>query len=258
MDGQTGSKLKGLVWLLAALLFGGAMALGLPFFARQLPWSVEQRLAAAPGLLPKVEESSLSGNKEATALFSRLTRRIFPLYPTDRDLPVKITVIRGKTINAFATLGGQIYIYEGLLQQAESAEEVAGILAHEMEHVRRRHVIQGLAVRLLTSGAVRLIFTGQGSVDPGLARLLLHMRFSREQETEADEGGFRRLRDANVDPTGMERFFQRAKGGTALPSILSDHPADQSRAQLAVHYRPAAPVAIMSPAEWQVLKKSCQ
>ena len=250
------SKLKGVIWLLAALLLGGAAALGLPFFARQIPWSLEQRLAAAPGLLPQIEASSLSRNKEAAALLERLIKRVYPLYPSDREFPVKITVIRGKTVNAFASLGGQIYVYEGLLRQTESAEELAGILAHEIEHVRRRHIIQGVFVRLLTSGAIRFIFTGQGIVDPQLAGMLLHMRFSREQEREADEGGLKRLHDANIDPAGLQRFFERAGQAAQLPTLLSDHPADTARAELMAKYRPAAAVPIMSPVEWAVVKKA--
>ena len=122
-----GSKIKGVIWLLAALLTGGAVALGLPFFARQIPWSMEQRLAAWHGGLPDITASDVTRNKETAALLDRVIRRVYPLYPADREFPVKITVIRGKTVNAFAYLGGQIYVYEGLLQQTESAEELAGI-----------------------------------------------------------------------------------------------------------------------------------
>jgi predicted Zn-dependent protease len=256
MHSAPGSKAKGLLWLLAALLIGGGCALGLPFFARQIPWSMEQRLAAAPGLLPQIEVSDLRRNREAAALFDRLIRRVYPLYPSDREFPVKITVIKGKTVNAFASLGGQIYLYEGLLLQTESPEELAGILAHEIEHVRRRHIIQGLFVRLLTSGAVRFIFTGQGSVDPQLAGMLLNMHFSREQESEADEGGLQRLHDARIDPAGLQHFFERAGQGATMPAILSDHPADEVRAKLPAKYRPAVVEPIMSQADWSLVKKA--
>jgi predicted Zn-dependent protease len=251
-----GSKLKGGLWLLAALLLGGSVALGLPFFARQVPWSMEKRLAALPGLLPDIQPSALTKNREAAALLEKLIRRVYPLYPADREFPVKITVIRGKTVNAFATLGGQIFVFEGLVQQAASAEELAGILAHEIEHVRRRHIIQGVFVRLLTTGTIRLVFTGQGSVDPRLAGMLLNMRFSREQESEADEGGLKRLHDGRIDPAGLERFFLRAGQGGGMPTILSDHPANEARAELLARYRPAAPVPIMTREEWGVVQKA--
>lgn len=252
------SKIKGLIWLLAALLLGGVTALGLPFFARHIPWSMEQRLAASLGGLPQLEASSLDRNREAAALLDNLIRRVYPLYPADKNFPVKIRIIRGKTVNAFATLGGQIYVYEGLLQQTGSAEELAGILAHEIEHVKRRHIIQGVFVRLLTSGAIRFIFTGQGSLDPQLAGMLLKMRFSREQEQEADAGGLKRLHDAAIDPAGMQAFFERTGKGANIPTLLSDHPADSDRAVLMAKYRPATPIPIMSHADWRVVKKALQ
>jgi predicted Zn-dependent protease len=255
---RTASKFKGLVWLVAALLLGSGAALGLPFFARQIPWSVEKQLATWPGLLPPVETSNLTRNKEAAALLDKLIKRVYPLYPTDKEFPLKVTVIRGKTVNAFATLGGQIYIFDGLLRQTESAEELAGILAHEIEHVRRRHIIQGVFVRLLTSGAIRFIFTGQGAVDPQLAGMLLNMRFSREQESEADEGGVKRLHDARIDPAGLQHFFERAGQTAQLPTLLTDHPADEARAALLQKYRPVAVEPIMSPADWSLVKKACQ
>lgn len=251
------SKLKGLLWLLAALLIGGAVALGLPFFARQIPWSLEQRLAATPGLLPAVAESDLSRNREAAALFARLVQRVYPLYPADREFPLKITVIRGKTVNAFATLGGQIYLYEGLLQQAGSAEELAGILAHEIEHVRKRHIIQGVFVRLLTVQGLKVIFTGQGSLDPQLTGMLLNMHFSREQESEADTGGVQRLHDAGIDVSGLQHFFERAGTLASMPTILSDHPANEERAALLAKFRNSPATPIMSPAEWAAVKQAC-
>lgn len=252
------SKFKGLLWLLAALLLGGAVAAGLPFFVRQIPWSLEERLAATPGLMPPVEESALQRNREAAALLERLIKRVYPIYPADREFPLKVTVIRGKTVNAFATLGGQVYLYEGLLQQAGSAEELAGILAHEIEHVRRRHIMQGVFVRLLTLQGLKVILTGQGSLDPQLAGMLLNMHFSREQESAADNGGLQRLHDAGVDVAGYQRFFERAGEPAALPTILSDHPANEARAALIGKYKNSPSTLIMSPAEWAEVKKACR
>ena len=255
---RSGAKFKGLIWLLVALLAGGAAALGLPFAARHVPWSVEKRLAALPAGLPEIQPCDLSRHKEAAALLDRVIRRVYPLYATDREFPVRITMIRGATVNAFAFLGGQIYVYEGLLKQTESAEELAGILAHEIEHVKRRHIMQGVFVRLLTVEAIKFILTGQGSIDPKLAGMLLNMRFSREQEGEADAGGLKRLHDAKVDIAGFQHFFARAEKAPLLPTILSDHPANEARAALMAKYRQGSPEPIMSRAEWAEVKKICR
>jgi Zn-dependent protease with chaperone function len=251
------AKIKGVIWLVAALLTGAAAAAGLPFFARQVPWSAEQRLATAPGSLPEIQPCDVARQKDAAALLDRVIKRVYPLYPADREFPLQITVIRGKTVNAFAFLGGQIFVYEGLLQETESAEELAGILAHEIEHVKRRHIIQGVFVRLLTVEAIRFILTGQGSMDPKLAGMLLNMHFSREQEHEADQGGLQRLHDARIDLAGFQRFFERAEKTPLVPTILSDHPAHADRAQLLAKYRRSDTVPIMSRAEWAIVKGIC-
>ena len=253
----SGKKFKGAIWLLAALLAGGAAALGIPFVAAQIPWSVEQRLASWQNGLPEIQPCDVNRNKEAAALLDKVVRRVYPVYPTDREFPVKITIIRGKTVNAFAFLGGTIYVYEGLIKQTESAEELAGILAHEIEHVKRRHIMQGVFVRLLTFEAIKFIFTGQGSMDPKLAGMLLNMRFSREQELQADEGGLKRLHDARIDISGFQHFFERAEDMPLLPTILSDHPANESRATLITKYRNGATLPIISHAEWAVVKRIC-
>ena len=258
MQSMPGSKVKGIIWLLAALLAGGAAALGLPFMARSIPWSVEQRLAMMLNGSSEIKACDLDRHREAAALLEKVVRRIYPVYPTDREFPARVTIIHGDTVNAFAFLGGRIYVYEGLLKQAESAEELAGILAHEIEHVRRRHIMQGVFVRLMTLQAVKVIFTGQGSFDPKLAGMLLNMRFSREQETEADEGGLKRLHDARIDVSGFQHFFEREGGASSLPTILSDHPENESRAELIKKYRNGSVVPIMSQAEWAQVKTICQ
>jgi Zn-dependent protease with chaperone function len=259
MDQRTpASKTKGIIWLLTALLAGGAAALGLPFVARHVPWPMEQRLASMMNGSPELKACDLDRHLEAAALLEKVIRRVYPLYPSDREFPVSVTLIRGDSVNAFAFLGGRIYVYEGLLKQAESAEELAGILAHEIEHVKRRHIMQGVFVRLLTVQAAKAVLTGHGSMDPRLAGMLLNMRFSREQEGEADEGGLKRLHDARIDVSGFQRFFERAENQSSLPTILSDHPANEARAGLIKKYRTGPSVPIMSRAEWALVKKICE
>jgi predicted Zn-dependent protease len=102
------------------------------------------------------------------------------------------------------------------------------------------------------------VFTGQGSVDPKLASTLLNMHFSREQESAADEGGLKRLRDGKVDLSGVQHFFERAEKAPLLPTILSDHPATESRAKLMAQYRTSSSMPIMSQADWAKLKQACR
>src|SRR5262249_20810891 len=153
-----------------------------PRLARSIPWSFENDLAVL------ATPPSLCGahHPESTALLSKVVQRLYPIYPTDANFPLKVDVIKGSTVNAYASLGGRIYIFDGLLKQVTSVEELAGVLAHEIEHVHHRDIIQGVVVRMVNVGLLQSIFTNVHAVGPVIAKMMLNMSFTREQESEAD------------------------------------------------------------------------
>lgn len=154
----------------------------------------------------------------------------------------RFSLIRDPELNAFTIGGGHIYIHSGVLAQAGDVSELAGVLAHEIAHVRNRHVArrsegQGLST-MLTLAALAAV--ALGGADPELMLIAqginvsLQLKNSREAEAEADREGFRYLVEAGYDPTGMTRFFQRIlvahpRTGTDLPAYLYSHPAVQER-----------------------------
>lgn len=248
------SKWKGLVWVGIAAGLGVVAAIGLPRLAKHMPWSVERRLGSigsgpADHLLCKGSEPA-----ERRAL-DQLVRRLYPLTAEDRTIPISIDVIRGSTVNAFATLGGRIFVYDGLLQQARSPDELAGVLAHEIEHVRDRHILQGAVVSLVTWGGLRAIFQNG---DPGVAHSLLSLSFSREQEAEADEGALQRMRSTHISAAGFVEFFERARQSGSLPAILSNHPSDEDRAARAARFSGYSTWPALSPDEWRMLRGICK
>jgi predicted Zn-dependent protease len=139
------------------------------------------------------------------------------------------------------------------VREAESPEELAGVLAHEIEHVRRRHVIEGVVARLLTFGVLRH-YLGGGS---DAARTLLDLSYGRAKEHEADQGGLERLRDARVGTAGYERFFVK-DDGSLLPALLSDHPASADRAELVRSFRGGPAEPVLTAAEWESLRSICR
>ena len=252
------SKSKGLLWLGVAALFATTLGLGLPYFARHIPWPVEKRMARFLGGLPDADPCRGARHPEAKDFLDQIVRRLYPLGPEDATFPVSVEAVRGPTINAFATLGGKIYVFEGLIKQAESAEELAGVLAHEIEHVRRRHIMQGVFVRLVTVEALSFVFSGKGQMAHEVANMVLNLRFTHKQEEEADEGGLKRLRDAQIDVVGFEHFFERAENMSSLPSILSDHPSNENRARLAQRFSGGVVRPILDQRNWAVMKKICE
>jgi len=250
------TKARGLAWLLATVLCAAGAALALPWLARHVPWGVERWLGSVAGAAPPV--APCHGQPQAQALLARLVGRIYPVYPEDRDLPITVEALPGKTVNAYATLGGHIYVFDGLIQQARTPEELAGVLAHEIEHVRRRHILQGVALQLFTAQALRIVLPGDGAAGAQGAGLLLNLQFGRSQEAEADEQGLRRLQAAQVDAAGFADFFARAQQLPEAPQILSSHPPSAARRELAERLRGYAVRPVLGAGEWQALGAICR
>lgn len=135
-------------------------------------------------------------------------------------------------INAFAIPGGHVVVFTGLIRAADSAEELAGVLAHEAEHVLQRHSLKGI-VHQLGWKVVLALFVGEwggGPVGEAAAQLQL-LRFGRDQESQADLKALSLLKRAQIDPAGMLTFFTRlAKEEVAIP-LLSTHPPSAERAE---------------------------
>lgn len=154
-------------------------------------------------------------------------------------------------INAFAAPGGVVVVFSGLIKAAQSAEELAGVLAHEVAHVELRHSLQGL-VKGLGLRALASIALG-GAADSMLADAatrLTELRFSRDAEREADAHGLLRLVEARISPEGMVRFYQRlaAEKHPAPLALLSTHPASGERLDWLRNE------AVKFPGPWQPLQ----
>jgi Zn-dependent protease with chaperone function len=135
-------------------------------------------------------------------------------------------------INAFAAPGGVVVVYSGLIRAAGSAEEIAGVLTHEVAHAELRHTLRGVIKSLGLRAMVALVIGDiSGSVFADAATRLTELRFSRDAEREADAEGLRRLVAARIDPAGMISFYEKLAAEQRLspPPILSTHPATGER-----------------------------
>lgn len=146
-----------------------------------------------------------------------------------------VTISDGRMVNAFALPGGNIVIFRGLLEKTRSPEELAGVLAHEMQHVLQRHSTQRI-LQDLSTGLLISAMSGDvtGSVAFGLegARTLALLEYGRGEEEEADREGMRMVLAAGIDPNGMVRFFDELKKLDKTPDFmkyLSTHPATGDR-----------------------------
>ncbi len=178
----------------------------------------------------------------------------------------QIKVIDVPEVNAFALPGGYVFINRGLIEAADSAEEVAGVLAHEFQHVRLRHgmknVVANLGLRLVLMALVGDTEAVQGFLLDNMAQLAA-MQFSRNQESEADRGAVELSYRAKIDPKGFLTFMKKLEEkegavGSVL-TIVSTHPGSAERmkdieAQIAADGKP---VVTPFPSDWAAIRTLC-
>lgn len=143
-------------------------------------------------------------------------------------------VVDTPEVNAFALPGGYVTVNRGLLEAAESGEEVAGVIGHEIQHALLRHGTKRILRQLGSAVIMSLIFGGSDLHDVGqVAGQMTGLSYDRAQESEADEHGVALMVGANIDPRGLSEFFERlSKDSLRPPELLSTHPDPGTRAEL--------------------------
>jgi predicted Zn-dependent protease len=248
------AKLKGALWLALAVGLAAGIAEEFTVFARMVPFSTEQKIATAINF---GESANACKRPDGERALQKLVERLYPIMPDDAEIQINVTAVHNPEVNAYATLGGQVFINQGLIEQAASPEELAGVLAHEIEHVRRRHVLENVMVRLGTWGAMQLVM-GDAPDSAELAQMILGIQYGKGQEHEADVGGLERLAQAEVSAKGFLVFFKRMRQRSDNLDFLSDHPSDASRAALAETYLGRKSRPVLDAAEWAAIRGMCK
>ncbi|MBC8104043.1 MAG: M48 family metalloprotease, partial [Cytophagales bacterium] len=161
--------------------------------------------------------------------------RIIPLARQDFDVPYTVKLIDSKEVNAFALPGGPIYFYKGLVDITTSDDELASVVGHEAAHVIKQHSAKQISDAQAKNIIAQIAF-GRASqlaqVAAGLALQIQQLKYSRGDESESDEEGFRYLVAAKYDPDSMASMFRKLKqkgGGSSGPEWLQSHPVPDSR-----------------------------
>jgi Zn-dependent protease with chaperone function len=191
------------------------------------------------------------------AVLDRLTGRLAGVARS--PYVFKVSVLDIGVTNAFALPGGRIVILKGLLDFAESPDEVAGVLAHEMGHVTHRHGTEGIVKSLGLAFFFGVMLGDLGGGIVGLAgETLLSTSFSREAESDADATALELLGGAGLSAGGVAAFFARLQEEQgdmpAALALLSTHPTNESRRQF---FAGAGGETAMPEADWQALKAIC-
>jgi Zn-dependent protease with chaperone function len=240
---------------------------GLPFAADRLaplvPRAVEQRIGQAVDAQVRVIfDGKVCDRSDGRAALLALVEKI--RLAGEIDYPLDAQVLSSSLANAIALPGGKVYLFDGLLQKAESVDEVAGILAHELGHVHHLHIMRSL---IHNGGSAFLVGLLLGDVVGGSAVIfattsLLQASHSRESEQQADDFAFSVMRKLGRSPVPMTELLFRITGeqGKQLGgfTILNSHPLSESRLAAAKkNDGPRTGPDLLSPAEWQALKTIC-
>jgi len=218
-------------------LIAGLILWGIPALAELVTpliptsWEVALGESVAQQLAPDNQRCT---NRQLQDSVDGITARLAAAQPNS-PYRFHVTVVDGQVFNAFAAPGGQIVIFRAMIETMDHPEELAGVLAHEIQHIARRHAMKALVRDLSIAAMVGAVFgdiTGIGALAVTAGRTLTTLHYSRETETEADREGLALLQAARIDPMGMVRFFetlQQHTGSEDLPAYLSTHPNTDER-----------------------------
>jgi Zn-dependent protease with chaperone function len=247
---------------------------GVPRIATELtpliPYALERKLGAAVDAQARASldsahagaafECGNAGKEQAgRAAFDKLMRQIETAAAL--PLPLKVMVVRKPQSNAITLPGGHIYVFQGLVEEAHTPDELAGVIAHEVGHVAHRDgtrtVIEGAGLSLLF-GMLLGDFVGGGAVIFA-AKTILQTSYSRDVEAAADGYGVTLMTKIRGDPRALGTILTRIAGTTHPgPKILTDHPETRDRVvaiEAMAGSGPRRPP--LDQAEWAALKIIC-
>jgi len=156
----------------------------------------------------------------------------------DIGYPVSITVVESNEVNAFAIPGGHIVVYDAILDQMKTPEELAALLGHEASHIALRHSLRNIFRSMARQLFISILVGNHSNVATAVinnADALKGLQYSRALETEADDNGLQLMEKNNINPQGMMRLMQmlqKESGSGGEPAaFLSTHPVFKDRVQ---------------------------
>ena len=222
-----------LMWSLALLMLAGygvyaAWQWGLPWVAasvaRLVPVAWEREVGAsvaasiAPGAKPCLED---------------LTRRLERALPQPNPYRFEVLCADRPEVNALAAPGGSIVVFKGLLEATRSEDEIAAVLAHEMQHVLERHATRAVFRAFALQAVAGLLFGDASGLMAQISGGLGALHYQRGDEDEADRKGVLLLKRSGLKPAAMPAMLESleaaTRGESAPPVWLSSHPDTRRR-----------------------------
>lgn len=151
---------------------------------------------------------------------------------TNSDRTYKFQVVKDKSVNAFATTGGYVYVTTGLLNAADNEAQLASVIGHEMGHIESRHLIEQMQQTALSRGLITAAGLDRNQAANIGVELAFNRPQSRKDEYEADQIGLKLLSKADYAESAAPEFMKKLlKKGSSVPTFLSTHPAPPARVE---------------------------
>ncbi len=244
---------------------------GIPGFAAVLashiPVSWEERMGRAilDSLAPHLDRCT---HPQRVKLINAIAKRLSATDP-DNSYDYSVTIVRSSIVNAFALPGGYIVVFQGLLEKTDTPEELAGVIAHEIQHIAQHHstrrIIEEISTALMIA-AVAGDASGLAAFGIEGARMMGSLQYSRSHEEEADVEGMKMFVAAGLDPNEMIRFYETVlasepAGESKAWKYLSTHPPTSERiATLKRLSRqlPSRSVKLLPYLDWHSARRACE
>ena len=229
MRRQIAALLLGALLIVAGAIY--VVVKGLPLLlsgvVRLVPLSLEDKLGEviAAGI---AKQDSLCEEPETRALMAAIVERLSAASPPS-PYRFDVRVVRNPQVNAMAAPSGHIVVFSGLIDRMDNPEQVAAVLAHEMQHVIQRHSMKGI-VRALGIQTFLSLVLGDAGILGDLAGNLGSLHFVRGDEESADDGALETLLRAGIAPEQMILAFENLAKSVGDDGVggsfkyLSTHP----------------------------------
>lgn len=176
------------------------------------------------------QELKLYSDRTLNSYINEIGQRLVP-YSDRPDIPYTFQVVESDDLNAFATMGGYVYVTTGLIKAADNEAQLASVIGHEIGHIASRHAVEQMREMALAQGVASAAGLDRNTAVNIGVELALRRPNSRRAEFEADQQGLATLVKAGYAPGAMPAFMEKLRNQRSVPEFLSTHPAVPDRIQ---------------------------
>jgi beta-barrel assembly-enhancing protease len=168
------------------------------------------------------------GNSDVRSYVNSIGQRLAP-DSARPEIDYTFQVVEDSALNAFATMGGYVYVTTGLVDAADNEAQLASVIGHEIGHIAERHALKHIREQAVRQGLLTAAGLDNSTIANLAVEFALNRPNSRSDEYEADELGLANLTQAGYASGAMVEFMKKLLNQRSVPTVLSTHPATEDR-----------------------------